>query len=403
MNDEFDIAVLHSLRVTDLPPSMVDLSRAARSGRRRLRLRYAATAGVVAAVVLLGTVAIAAVIPRSGGKPAVPPTSPVPSASPASPTPASPTSARASATSTLAPPLGQCTIGSDPHPWVNRRPWVMIDDSWRVAVYLEGSVAVRWIDGSSERIRDVPAGLMVANASRSGDFAGVTNHNDKAWVYHDGRFTRLTMPPDGFGIAVSDMNDAGDIVGVVQFNGPVSHRAVVWPAGHPDQPRILAGPNTMRSRASGIAADGTVVGDVFADQTIAPYLWHPDGTGEYLPLPAEWTTSAQAPWGSGQGGAVGSLTGDWAVGPSVRWNIRTGRADLIEGLAGQGMADMYGRVFGVTPGKNGRSMVWINGTLEPVPQPAGGQAVSININIDGQHLSGQDSAGRWIEWTCGAG
>jgi hypothetical protein len=208
------------------------------------------------------------------------------------------------------------------------------------------------------------------------------------------------MPPGGQAIYVRDMNDRGDIVGSVRFDDPV---AVVWPAGHPDKPRVLESPDHLNSSPAGIADDGTVVGEVFAGTSRAPYLWHADGTGEYLPLPAEWATPAQAPWGSGEGGAVVLLAGDWAVGPSVRWNIRTGRADLIKGLYVQGVPDMYGRLFGTTPPPELRPVVWINGTIEPIPQPAGERVDTTLIRLDGRHLSGQNPAGHWIEWTCGTG
>jgi len=358
MNDDFDVTVLHSLRVTDLPPSAVDLARAARTGRRRLRLRYTAVAGVVAALILLSTVAAAVVVPRLGGTPAVP--LPVPS-------------------STVAPPLGGCVMGPETKPWMSHVPWMVNDDSWRVAVYLDNVDAVRWIDGKSELIRRVPSGFMVADASRSGDFAGVDNRNKQAWVYHGGRFNRLTLPVDGV-VTVRDMNDRGDVVGVVGAT------VVVWPAGHPGRPRVLTAPDAGGSAAVGIAADGTVVGNVSGG---TPFLWHPDGTGEPLPTPAGVA-----------GGAVGALVGDWATGPGVRWNIRTGRADVVTGVAGTGTPDLYGRVYGQSTGPGAPPVAWVNGRIEAIPEPSGEHAFVLFVRSDGRALSGSRSNGV-LEWTCG--
>ncbi|MEV0134946.1 hypothetical protein AB0H83_41655 [Dactylosporangium sp. NPDC050688] len=371
--------LLSPLRDAGVRPPRVDLRQAIRVGRRRRRMRHAAVAGLTAAAVLATTVAVSAVTGRPQSMPAERTPVPLP-------------------TSTVAPPLGECSMSKDTAPYVSRHPWVELDRSWRVAVHLDAPgtqpvEAVRYTDGRVERIKGVPSDFRLTNVNRAGDFAGVNGANDRAWVYRDRRFTRLVLPDGATDVSLTDINDAGDLLGTVATKQPSRFKVVVWPGGRPGRPRVLDTPDGASSRASGIAWDGTVVGDVIRGDVITPFLWHPDGTGEPLPLPAGH---------HGEKVAVGDLTGDWAVGTGVRWNIRTGRADAVKGIDGAGVVDMYGRIFGLSDTADQHGVVWINGILVPVAQSFDGHKVYFKgVRDDGRQMYGFSAFdSTWVRWTC---
>jgi hypothetical protein len=362
--------LLAPLRDVDIRPTRVDLGKAVRVGRRRRRIRHAAIAGLTAAVVLATAVAVNAVTGQPRSMPADRTPVPLP-------------------TSTIAPPLGDCTPGPADAPYLSRDPWVVLDDTWRVAVHLDAPgtapvEAVRYMDGRVERIPGVPSRLQVALVNRAGDFAGIHSKVERGWVYRNGRFTELKLPGGATHLSLIDINETGDILGSVDTGKAGGYEGVVWPAGHPDRPRLLKAPAGKLARGAGIAWDGSVVGVVIDQGRSTPYLWHPDGTGEPLPVPAEL----------GQDVEVSNLTGDWAVGPKVRWNIRTRHADVINGMDNWSVVDVYGRVFGTTDTAERQAVVWINGTVEPLP------ADFKFVRNDGRQLLGQASTGEWIRWTC---
>lgn len=366
--------LLTPLRDADVRPPRVDLQQAIRVGRRRRRLRHATIAGLTAVAVLATAVAVTAVTGRPQSMPAERTPAPLP-------------------TSTVAPPLGECTLSKDTAPYVSRHPWVVLDDAWRVAVYLDAPgtapvEAVRYADGRVERIPDVPSRFQLTNVNRAGDFAGVDVNSERAWVYRDGRFTRLELPEGATAVSLTDMNDAGDLLGIVSTAGTLGFEAVVWPGGRPGRPRVLDIPDGRSSRAYGLAWDGTVVGEVFQGDDVTPFLWHPDGTGAPLPMPAAPPEEV----------AVTGLTGDWAVGPGVRWNIRTGRADAVEGIDGSGVVDMYGRIYSLSEPQ----VVWINGTLQPLPQSFDGHKVQFQaVRDDGRQMYGMSAFdSTWVRWDC---
>jgi hypothetical protein len=291
---------------------------------------------------------------------------------------------------TVAPPLGDCVMTKDTSPWASRYPWVRLDSTWRVAVHLDAPnagtapvEAVRYIGRGVERIKGLPAGFEVTTLNRAGVFAGVST-GQRGWVYLDGEFVPLTLPEGGTGVMLTGMTDGGDLVGIVNVAGDRESAAVVWRAGQPDRPRVLDTPGGRPARAYGIAWDGTVVGEVVAaDGALTPYLWRPAGGGAALP---------------GGTGLVG-LVGDWAYGPGMRWNIRTGKGDVIDGVHGQVRIDDSGRVFGA--GKDNRPAVWINGAVRKLPATWNGAQVQIeHVRADGRLISGRSAAGVWVRWDC---
>jgi hypothetical protein len=364
--------LLTALRDADVRPPRVDLQRAIRTGRRQRRTRHAAMAGLAVAVALAATVVIGTFAGRPQSMPANRP--PLP-------------------TSTVAPPLGECTLSVDDLPYADARPWVVLDDTWRIAVHMAGTRdLIRYTDGRMERLRNAPEDFkVVGSANRAGDFTTTDYREVRGWVYRHGSFAELALPSGATKVELIDINDAGDVLGTVTPADATRREAVVWTHGRPDRPRVLDTPAGLSSRAYGIAWDGTVVGEVFDGASLTSFLWHPDGTGEPLPRPAEIS----------QDGGVTGLVGDWAVGPDVRWNIRTGQADVIKGLDGAGIPDLYGRIFGNTDTDEHRQVVWINGTFQPMTETFNGERVQLrSVRQDGRQLSGQTTSGGWVRWDC---
>jgi len=117
-------------------------------------------------------------------------------------------------------------------------------------------------------------------------------------------------------IARRFINDAGTVVGERVFarNGgggtvPVRWRTLTSPAA--DLP--LPGPG-WDGTVTGLDEDGTAVGtisDGFAPSRTRGYLWHPDGTGEFLPVPVTPQGNASAFWPV-------SVRNGWVVGTMRR-------------------------------------------------------------------------------------
>lgn len=361
--------LLSALRETEVRPHRVDLGEAMRAGRQRRRIRHATVAGLAAVAVLATTVVIGTLGGRPQSMPADRP--PLP-------------------TSTVAPPLGECVLAEGTQPPENEK--VVLDDTWRVAVHYVGTrKVVRYIDGRMEDIPDVPEASAAVSANWAGDFTLIDHREQHAWVYRDGRFAVLDPPRGATKIELIDINDAGDVLGTVTPPDASRREAVVWTHGRPDRPRVLDTPAGLSSRGYGIAWDGTVVGEVFDGASLTSYLWRPDGAGQPLPRPA----------GVEQDGGVTGLAGDWAVGPDVRWNIRTGEVDVIKGLLGAGIPDVYGRIYGTTDTAEQRQVAWVNGTLQPMPESFNGERAQLRaVRADGRQLSGQLASGGWVRWDC---
>jgi hypothetical protein len=364
--------LLTPLRDAEVRPPRVDLQLAIRNGRRRRRGRHATMAGLAAVAVLATTVLIGTL----GGRPQSMPANrqPLP-------------------TSTVAPPLGECTLSEDNPPYASERQRSVLDDTWRVVVNLEGTRwVIRYVDGRRERIENAPVDFKALGAANlAGDFTATDYREERGWVYRNGMFAELALPTGARRIELIDINDAGDVLGTVTPADAARREAVVWTHGRPDRPRVLDTPAGLSSRAYGIAWDGTVVGEVFDGASLTSYVWHPDGAGEPLPRPAELSVD----------GGVTGLAGDWAVGPDVRWNIRTGQTDVIKGLDGAGIPDVYGRIYGNTAADEHRQVVWINGTFQPMTETFNGERVQLRaVRHDGRQLLGRTTAGAWVRWDC---
>jgi hypothetical protein len=127
---------------------------------------------------------------------------------------------------------------------------------------------------------------------------------------------------------VRQLNERGDALGWLY--GDVG--LVIWPAGAPDQPRVIAGAGL---EPLAIRGDGTVI--AFQRAPAGVVVFHPDGTSQFQAAPAGvradmtsfvrgdiFFTSAAS--GAGQAASHGPHP--------VRWNLRTGSVEIFTGITG---------------------------------------------------------------------
>ncbi|MEO3771491.1 hypothetical protein [Micromonospora sp. B9E7] len=138
------------------------------------------------------------------------------------------------------------------------------------------------------------------------------------WIYRDGKLEQLPVLPST-GIFVTDINDAGDIVGYGSDIVPGEFVGLRWPAARPGTVEVLKAP--ANAQPMGITPNGTIVGHAgpFGDWT--GWVRRPNGRIEALGVPGGGSTTVSAAAGRWAVGLV------WLGGPSatkVRWDLRNG-------------------------------------------------------------------------------
>ena len=400
--------LLAELRDRDVPPLDVDLDRAMTTGRRRVRVRRAAVAGLAAATGLLAVAGVLVTLDPAPG--------PAPDTAAGTATGPATGPATGGARGTDPPVAGglpACTVkalavpAGAPHVSATA-----VDPSGRYVVGYaaaseetgEQGAALLW-DAGTVRNLNVPGFAAAASAVNSaGTVAGTVtrDHDLVAWVYRDGQVT--TLPTlDGRPSSVSGINERGDIVGIVYLANDVT-TAVLWPADRPGTVRPLAAPGAAGAVA--LAADGTVVGFVAG----RPYLWQPDGTGRDLPVPAGAVITRAL-----------DVAGDWAIGvaseamgpesqPAVRWNFRDGRMEKLPPVTPAAVTN-DGVVIGTAalPGPDrphtGAVRVDGNGAIAALPHVDARRntGFAIAATPDGRVIVGGESADESttpVRWDC---
>ncbi|MEV6924527.1 hypothetical protein AB0M46_08455 [Dactylosporangium sp. NPDC051485] len=101
-----------------------------------------------------------------------------------------------------------------------------------------------------------------------------------------------------------------------------------------------------------------------------------------------------------------NVNGDWIVGGSSRWNVRTGSLDQVTGLLVRKI-DKFGRVFGEAPDlAPPYPAVWVNGTVTWLPtDPRRPLGMMGRISLDGTRITTVLQADnppdpRPVVWTC---
>jgi hypothetical protein len=386
-DEKFGPDLLRRLAGPARSPSRVDITRAVADGERRLsRARWvrSSAAGMTVALILVGGWAVARPALRS-----------------APPTPAgSPSAASASASASTGPrtpaPPTACTLhrlpvpagqpvesvvtGADPtgryvlgRTYPGGRP--------RVVIWHDGRVHKVSMTGSDPHLYDVTSTGVAVGLS----FPGASSDRTTAWVYRDGRISRLA----GGNAAAYGINEREVIV------GSVDGRPALWRTPT-SQPTMLATPGRGWSgHATAVGEDGTVVGRMQSapDKPEFGYLWRPDGSLEKLAVPTL------------RGKAVTTYTAEsirdgWVVGwarldegriaylGAPLWSLRTGEVDV----SGERMFASAVNRYGWTAGNNslvaGGSSVRLPDLGENDSLP-GGSIDAESISDDGATIAGQ--------------
>jgi hypothetical protein len=207
---------------------------------------------------------------------------------------------------------------------------------------------------------------------------------DHNWIYQSGEARRLPTPAGRFA-SVRELNETGDAVGVLSPPG-----LVVWPAGEPDEPRVIDGRNL---EPVGLRDDATVIATGIDDlQRPVLVFVKPDGSRQAVRIPAEITGFdigiARDRFGFVRGDMLFATAWVGAVSHPLRWNLRTGQVEIFDNLTGPVTAGTAGgwlmttdgdRAVAVSPDGAGRrladpgSVVWVSagGTVMIANTPTG--------------------------------
>ncbi|MEU6128603.1 hypothetical protein ABZ805_05450 [Saccharopolyspora sp. NPDC047091] len=252
---------------------------------------------------------------------------------------------------------------------------------------------VVWRDGEiATTYSDLPDSLTAVNSAGVAVGGIFDDYGDRRpYVLRDGEVHVLPghVTPRG-------INDSGKIAGF-RTDG-AGEVPVVWEPGS-DEPVDLAGP---RGIATGISADGTVVGTVDGDTPDAPtngYVWRPDGTSAPLPRPAGVAPNAHLE-------ATG-ISGPWVFGGgpdgAIRWNLDTGAAESIPDTFGAGAINEQGVL--AAPTHDSWEAVLVDGEQRtPLPGMNGWQLAVSSISPDATVLTGAagmlKGPSKPVRWTC---
>lgn len=394
-----EIELLRSLDDEPRTPSTVDVQRAIAAGRRRKARRTAGYAGAAALTVLAVT---GASIVVAG-----------PFRDDAAPEAARP------GTVTVAEPTS-CTLEQLAAP--DGAPKALVTGADPTGRYIVGRTyprdgryqAVIWHDGAGRTV-PLPGDLeeSLTDVNSAGTAVGWSYLPDGGstrvlpYVYRDGTVSQLPGVTSGYAYAV---NDADVIVGA-EDEGP----ALLWRSATAPATRLPLPAGATTARAVDIDEDGTVVGVVGLDR---PYVWFADGTHRELALPtidgepAKTASAASVRGGwavgvatNGAGRAGGSPEGAKAV--SVRWNLRTGEAEVIDGVRSVKATNAHGWVIGFDEQR--RAVLRAGDRTVQLPalaehEPDGLSNIVTTISDDGRTIGGQsDDANGTIQavvWRC---
>jgi probable HAF family extracellular repeat protein len=160
--------------------------------------------------------------------------------------------------------------------------------------YGEAPHAVLWADGAIHDLGAMPVGegtVLALNERRQIVGYSSTLLETRGWIWQDGVFTLLPLPPGANYSFAWAINDRGDIVGAVSGEWT---RAVLWPAtGGVVELGVLAG--DLHSWARAINNRGQIVGSSTAtDGTSRAFLWRAGTMIDLGPLPGGTSAVASA-------------------------------------------------------------------------------------------------------------
>lgn len=274
--------------------------------------------------------------------------------------------------------------------------------SWDRVPYLyeDGEATAVPLPGEEQILHDVNEdGLAAGSAFVDGI--------ELPYVYRDGVVAELAANDGG---AATGVNEDGDIVG---YSGQRPRVPVVWRDGEVKPVELPLPERAASGQASAIDDDGTIVG-FYEDATtgnFVPYVWHPDGTGEALPMPEGIDPAEAHSYASdvADGWVSGYLSADAVSG--IRWNLDEGTAEIVD-LDYSPAVNEEGTVAGdTTPNaayqeEDGKAVA-LPGLIDPADNWFGDLATEIDDDgevLAGQAFAGEDADGhhllKAVVWTC---
>ncbi|WP_436522514.1 hypothetical protein [Actinoplanes sp. HUAS TT8] len=363
IDDEGAVRLLEPLREEPDPRTGIDVPRAMAEGLRRRRFRRWSSGLAVVALTSVtiggGTFAVSALrddTPRPDPSPTVTST---PSTVPTAAAPAGVTSCKVARLPTDGVKKALVTSGDPSGRYAAGRLYSTNGRPSKLIVWRDGAIlTTAAMPGADADIRDMTrTGVGIANGYDAKD-------HQSAYVYQNGRFTRL-RGNDAGAVAI---NEAGVIVGAVGASPETL--AVRWASASAAPVKLPLPAKARQSAASGLDEDGTIIGSVGPDLSrMAAYVWFPDGTGRYLPVPT-------LPDGrKATGFWPGTISNGWVAGDAVmetkestsftpmRYRISTGEFEVLPG-------DIY-RADLVTPEG------WVTGMGRPVALFTGSRTIQL--------------------------
>jgi hypothetical protein len=433
MNDQDARLLLMPLAEEPVPPSGLDAAALVSAGRRRVRRRRLVTLGGTGALTVAALVAVPLVAAGLAGRGPAPsgpvvtaPNSPAVAAEqPVAAPPPLPTTCVAQrlpvpdgATSAIvqaADPTGRYLVGLA---YSESEEWTLLWDRGRLTVLTPPTQSVDTMVVNA-------SGVVAGSGLRT--FDGGRDNEQMAWVYENGTYRRLQLvhPGPGAGVEITGINARGEVVGNQGVLGKLKDDIGVryplrvpvrWPAGE-GSPRALPLPEADADvSAAGIADDGTVVGhqvsrdDQLSRSSDRGLVWVANDPPREL----------AAPGGTGPGTSASAIAGDWVVGWSQagdgfglsRWNLRTGAAATVDGLAFVGGVNRHGWVSGFVRAANGfetpafaagGKVVRLPSVDGAVPSREGPGAYTISEDgrvLSGLLVTGADERPFPVRWTC---
>ncbi|BCY05390.1 hypothetical protein [Actinoplanes sp. L3-i22] len=389
MPSDFDL--LRPLDTEPRSPSSVDIQLAIATARRKRAIR---TAGYAGAATLTVTAVVAGGLLFDTSR-ATTPTQPA----------ASKTAATKAAPAVKAPT--SCTIEALPVPHGALQALVASGDPTgkyfvgRSYPKAGGYQAIMWHDGVSVEV-PLPGDLeeSLTDVNSTGTAVGwslIGEGTSMPYVYSDGKVTKL---PGTGSAATAAINNKGAIV------GDDGAYPLLWTSKTATPRRLPMPEGSQTGTAVDIAEDGTVIGTL--DNKV-PYVWLPDGSHHALDLPdlgggkqvegrlfhirGDWVTGVVNEAGSGKAAGLKRAQGEVHA---VRWNLRTGKSELIDQLDKSADAlNAQGWLTGIS--KQGGATLLAGNTLVPLPglappNPQDGLAdIANTISDNGQTIGGQSN------------
>jgi probable HAF family extracellular repeat protein len=274
---------------------------------------------------------------------------------------------------------------------------------------------VLWTDGEPAVLPPAGDGAQPSAVNSAGVVVGTASGRDGrplAWIYRDGRVSRLGAVPGYEWWAPVSVDEHGAVTGEA-WRG-LRFAVVSWPSAA-SRGAVVRVTEPRGVRGSGVGAGGVVVG-TWGDGA-APYAWRADGTGRALRLPRGAATgqpvAVRGAWAAGwvglhpatvppepaaapreQGGEkdmrLREMLGKPGAGKLVvapaRWNLSTGEVThWPERTVAATAVNAAGWV--VVPGDGGAAVVSPEGRMTALPGPADGYPTT--LSDDNRRLYGE--------------